>query len=400
MEITFNGHRNIPFKKRSDETLSLSLGGENVPFIYSGGNIRLTGALPQIGSRIGITVAKRNMQPVKKQSPMIDDKRVIDKCARNFYEWDGVIGRRIKDEAEKNVGALKNKIELSICGIEKEIDALSAKQSEVKNEIISIEKDASDRYSSLNKKISSVAGNVSDVISAVKDIEKVSSGYGDVLWAHFNDKNPHGTRKADIIGLEKVDNTSDLEKPISKATLAALDKKADKKDVGAIKDGLGELKEKMRQKELSVSTQYGGVGSSSGDVTKADLEYGLEKKVDKVAGKGLSTNDYTNEDRERLADTSGENTGDQDLSNLVEKETGKGLSTNDYTNEDKERLADTSGENTGDQDLSGLLPKSGGAMTGVLTYASPQVLNMQPVDAEPDAVDMVEGCIYFVAEDV
>ena len=97
---------------------------------------------------------------------------------------------------------------------------------------------------------------------------------------------------------------------------------------------------------------------------------------------------------------SGENTGDQDLSNLVVKETGKGLSTNDYTDADKERLDDTSGENTGDQDLSGLLPKSGGAMTGVLTYASPQVLNMQPVDAEPDAVDMVEGCIYFVAEAV
>ena len=88
------------------------------------------------------------------------------------------------------------------------------------------------------------------------------------------------------------------------------------------------------------------------------------------------------------------------LEKKVDKVAGKGLSTNDYTDADKSRLANTSGENTGDQDISGLLPKSGGAMTGVLAYTSPQVLNMQPVDTEPDVGDMVEGCIYFVAEDV
>lgn len=53
-----------------------------------------------------------------------------------------------------------------------------------------------------------------------------------------------------------------------------------------------------------------------------------------------------------------------------------------------------------DIDTSGLLPKSGGAMTGVLSYAAPQVLNMQPVNAEPSVGDMVEGCIYFKTETV
>ena len=68
---------------------------------------------------------------------------------------------------------------------------------------------------------------------------------------------------------------------------------------------------------------------------------------------------------------SGTNTGDQDLSGLattssvtsglatkVDKETGKGLSTNDYTTIEKNKLAAITGTNTGDQDLSGLATTS------------------------------------------
>lgn len=40
-------------------------------------------------------------------------------------------------------------------------------------------------------------------------------------------------------------------------------------------------------------------------------------KVDKVAGKALSQNDYTDSDKARLENTSGTNTGDQDLSALA-----------------------------------------------------------------------------------
>jgi hypothetical protein len=39
--------------------------------------------------------------------------------------------------------------------------------------------------------------------------------------------------------------------------------------------------------------------------------------VQSVEGKGLSTNDYSNADKLRLANTSGTNTGDQDISNLL-----------------------------------------------------------------------------------
>lgn len=70
-----------------------------------------------------------------------------------------------------------------------------------------------------------------------------------------------------------------------------------------------------------------GKGLSTNDFTNADkaLVDTIPDKVDKVTGKGLSTNDYTNADK-LLVDS---------IPDKVDKVQGKGLSTNDYTNVDK-----------------------------------------------------------------
>lgn len=72
----------------------------------------------------------------------------------------------------------------------------------------------------------------------------------------------------------------------------------------------------------------------------------VENKVDKVEGKGLSTNDFTNGYKSKLdgldaALAAKANTSDvtSDLSGKVDKVDGKGLSTNDYTTEEKNKLA-------------------------------------------------------------
>lgn len=90
--------------------------------------------------------------------------------------------------------------------------------------------------------------------------------------------------KADI-GLGNVDNTSDADKPISTAAQAALD-----------------------------------------------------LKVDKVNGKGLSTNDYTDADKTKLGDLPTDAEITAALAGKVDKETGKGLSTNDFTDAEKSKL--------------------------------------------------------------
>jgi trimeric autotransporter adhesin len=129
---------------------------------------------------------------------------------------------------------------------------------------------------------------------------------------------------------------------------------------------------------LPVASGGTGVASISELKTTLGLDQvnnsALDSKVDKIAGKELSTNDYTTAEKAKLAAITGSNTGDQDLSSYatiamvnaidvtsslasglatkVDKVTGKGLSTNDYTTAEKTKLAALTGTNTGDQDLS------------------------------------------------
>ena len=105
----------------------------------------------------------------------------------------------------------------------------------------------------------------------------------------------------------------------------------------------------------------------SGLATTSAVNTALNLKVDKEAGKGLSTNDYTTAEQAKVAAITGINTGDQDITGLatttsvttglatkVDKEAGKGLSTNDYTTVEQTKVSNLSGTNTGDQTLSSL----------------------------------------------
>ena len=110
----------------------------------------------------------------------------------------------------------------------------------------------------------------------------------------------------------------------------------------------------------------------------------LALKVDKVAGNrlittaeatilsntsGTNTGDETvTTIKTKLGITtlSGSNTGDQDLSGKVDKVVGKGLSTEDYTTVEKSKLAGLSGTNTGDQTLQQVTDK-GSTTTNSMT---------------------------------
>lgn len=98
--------------------------------------------------------------------------------------------------------------------------------------------------------------------------------------------------------------------------------------------------------------------TSTNPVQNKVISAALNKKVDVVAGKVLSSNDYTNDEKTKLAniaeganktivDTALSETSTNPvqnrvintaLSNKVSKEDGKGLSTNDYTTEEKIKL--------------------------------------------------------------
>lgn len=84
--------------------------------------------------------------------------------------------------------------------------------------------------------------------------------------------------------------------------------------------GDGDMKKSVYDSDLDVAGA-GGI--------KAFVSNAVSGKVDKVEGKGLSTNDYTNEDKAIVGGVTSA------LAGKVDKVEGKGLSTNDYTDEDK-----------------------------------------------------------------
>ena len=79
------------------------------------------------------------------------------------------------------------------------------------------------------------------------------------------------------------------------------------------------------------------------------------------------------------------------LSGKVDTQTGYALSKNDYTDGEKANLANQSGTNTGDQDLSGLITSDVGATGGK------QILNHIVVtQAQYDAITPVAGTLYDI----
>lgn len=107
------------------------------------------------------------------------------------------------------------------------------------------------------------------------------------------------------------------------------------------------------------STRIATTAYVSQKIGNIDISAALSGKVDKVTGKGLSTNDYTTSEKNKLAGIAEnaqvnvieavkvdntalkitDKTVNIDLSGKVDKVTGKGLSANDYTTAEKEKLA-------------------------------------------------------------
>jgi hypothetical protein len=101
--------------------------------------------------------------------------------------------------------------------------------------------------------------------------------------------NPHSVT-ATQVGLGNVDNTSDANKPVSTATQTALDLKVDENAAitGATK--------------TKITYDSKGLVTSGADATTADIADSLNKRY------------VTDADLTKLSNTSGTNTGDQDLS--------------------------------------------------------------------------------------
>lgn len=90
-------------------------------------------------------------------------------------------------------------------------------------------------FTELVGKVDTIGTNVGEIETDIDNYKtEVSERFTEtdtIINDHTTDKNnPHGVTKEQV-GLENVDNTADLDKPISNATQAALDEKADSEHV-------------------------------------------------------------------------------------------------------------------------------------------------------------------------
>ena len=141
--------------------------------------------------------------------------------------------------------------------------------------------------------------------------------------SHLNDSgNPHSVT-ASQVGLGEVDNTSDIDKPISTATQTALDAKVDKVEGQGLSDENYTLDEKNKLAgietgaEVNVNPDWNATSGDSEILNKptvfppsshthaiddtTGLQTALDTKVDKVTGKDLSDENYTLVEKNKLA---------------------------------------------------------------------------------------------------
>lgn len=158
----------------------------------------------------------------------------------------------------------------------------------------------------------------------------------------------------DMVGLNAVDNTADSEKPVSTAQAAAIAVETDRAMTAEALLAPQATTYTKTESDARIQAVVGAAPAAldtlaeiatqlaSDENAAAALVTTVATKVDKVTGKGLSTEDYTTTEKTKLAAVTGANTGDETLATIKTK---LGITT-------------LSGSNTGDQVIPTTLPAS------------------------------------------
>ena len=203
-------------------------------------------------------------------------------------------------------------------------------------------------------------------VNKFSQIENLNQEDSQILLQHINNKeNPHEVTKAQV-GLGNVDNTSDIDKPVSVAIQSALNNKVDKITGKGLSEDDFTTAEKTKLSGIATNANNYTHPNHTGDVTSTGD--GATAITDNVVSNSKLSDVPTETIKGRVTADSGDpedltisqvrtllsinnldNTSDankpissatQDaLDDKVDKVTGKQLSTNDYTTTEKDKLA-------------------------------------------------------------
>lgn len=165
----------------------------------------------------------------------------------------------------------------------------------------------------LSQRVAVIEGDYLTSVDKAALEQAIASVSGDIS-AHIADKNnPHEVTKAQV-GLGNVDNTSDLDKPISTATQTALDTKANQTDLTAEINRATNAENSLSQRVSTIEQDY---------LTSAD-KTALEGEISTVRGnltteisnrEAADTTLQTNINNETAARQSADNTLQTNISN-------------------------------------------------------------------------------------
>ena len=250
MQIYSDG-KNRVIKGSFPKRFKLLNAGVEVPYLRTAADtIRLSGELPIGALDIEEVIAKKTAQPAKLDATSL-----------------AIINKQDFDR----IDILNKKLAINQEQMNAHLSALTEQEATLAN----LETQNAQAIEDTNANIVEMAKVIGKEIQADRESIKQASASlssslretGDILSskieAHEQAKNPHNLTKA-TIGLERVDNTSDEDKPISKKTQKALDKKADKSEVIELEkkiDATGKQQEKF-VKTLDRINWTGGVGGN------------------------------------------------------------------------------------------------------------------------------------------
>ena len=244
--------------------------GVEVPFIRTGKqSVRISGDIPLGVLDVEEVIRKKKIKPSKLDTSSL---AIVNKAD---FERIDVLSKVIANEQS----AVNNKI-AGLVEKDNSLEDLSIKNVQAiydtNNKIIEMAKAFGKEIQADRDALKATSENIKQVLSETAEVLDAK------LQAHEVAKNPHKITKA-TVGLDAVDNTSDLDKPISNATKKALDKKANKADIEELDKKIAESAKKQEsfQKSFENSNLYGGVG---GDIIRGGKEGQILSKASNMDG--------------------------------------------------------------------------------------------------------------------
>lgn len=276
--------------------------GVEVPFIRTGkGSVRLSGEIPFGELDVEEVIKQKTPQPAKLDAQSI---AIINKA--DFDQID-LLNKKLainQEQMNAHLSALTEH-EATLANLETQ----NAQAIEQTNESMTeMAKVFGKEIQADRERIKATAKSIAQDIAVSSEVLNAK------IEAHEKAKNPHKITK-ETIGLDKVENTSDLDKPVSKATQKALDKKADKSDIEDVRKEIKETEKKQERlvKSIDNANLYGGIGGNELPIGGKTGQI-LGKKSDKTGDYGW----FDNSAKPKWGDIGGNINNQTDLKNALD----------------------------------------------------------------------------------